>query len=142
MACCDVLFVYGTLMSCATGRLGRAERARLYREGRSLGPAWTAGRLYDLGRFPGMTEPRDPGEIVHGEAVRLADARSTLAWLDAYEGIGAGGGHDEYARVERPVCLASGGELNAALYLYRGDVGRARRLPGGRWPAAGEPSGS
>ena len=137
----DVLFVYGTLMSCATGRLGLAERARLYREGRSLGPARTAGRLYDLGLYPGMTEPRAPGEIVHGEAVRLADARRTLAWLDIYEGIGAGDGHDEYARVEGPVWLVSGGELNAALYLYRGDLGRARRLPCGRWPATGEPSG-
>ena len=40
MARCDHLFVYGTLVSAAQSRLGRGERARLFREGRSLGAAF------------------------------------------------------------------------------------------------------
>ena len=73
MARCDHLFVYGTLMSAAKSRLGRGERARLFREGRSLGAAFARGRLYDLGRYPGMTDPHGPRELVHGEVVRLDD---------------------------------------------------------------------
>jgi gamma-glutamylcyclotransferase (GGCT)/AIG2-like uncharacterized protein YtfP len=121
-------------MSSATGRLGRAERERLYREGRSLGPASAPGRLYDLGRYPAMTDPRAAGERVHGEAVLLGDPAAAFPWLDAYEGIEPDAVRDEYARVARPLRLANGTELIAAVYLYQGDLGRARHLPDGRWP--------
>ena len=83
MARCDHLFVYGTLMSAAKSRLGRGERARLFREGRSLGAAFARGRLYDLGRYPGMTDPHGPRELVHGEVVRLDDpSRSFLGSMN------------------------------------------------------------
>jgi gamma-glutamylcyclotransferase (GGCT)/AIG2-like uncharacterized protein YtfP len=129
----DLLFVYGTLMSSASGRLGRAERARLYREGHSLGPASTPGRLYDLGCYPGMTDPLVADERVHGEAVKLANPAATFLWLDAYEEIRPGAAGSEYRRAERPVRLASGIETVAAVYLYAGDLGKARHLPEGRW---------
>src|SRR5688572_534590 len=114
MARCDHLFVYGTLMSAARSRLGRGERARLFREGRSLGAAFARGRLYDLGRYPGMTDPHGPRELVHGEVVLLDDPSRSFSWLDEYEGL-------EYTRAERRVWLASGDDLSAALYLYGGD---------------------
>ncbi len=129
MARCDHLFVYGTLMSAAKSRLGRGERARLFREGRSLGAAFARGRLYELGRYPGMTDPHGPRELVHGEVVRLDDPSRSFSWLDEYEGL-------EYTRVERRVWLASGDDLSAALYLYGGDLARARHLPDGRWATA------
>lgn len=133
MSRCDLLFVYGTLMSAATCRLGRGQRTRLLREGRSLGPACTAGRLYELGAYPGMTDPSAPGDRVYGEAIRLLDPARTLVWLDAYEGIAPNAQGNEYARVERPVRLASGRVQQAMVYLYCGDLAKACRIPEGRW---------
>jgi gamma-glutamylcyclotransferase (GGCT)/AIG2-like uncharacterized protein YtfP len=131
------LFVYGTLMSAATGPLGRAERQRLQRQGESLGPATMTGRLYDLGRYPGLVAGDDAGHIVHGEVYALRDPAASLRWLDAYEGT-APGDHDtsEYRRSTRQVRLADGAELTAWVYLYARDPANARLLSDGRWRVA------
>jgi gamma-glutamylcyclotransferase (GGCT)/AIG2-like uncharacterized protein YtfP len=128
------LFVYGTLMSAATGPLGRAERRRLQRQGVSLGPATTTGRLYDLGPYPALVASDDAADVVHGELFALHDAAATLRWLDAYEGI-VPGDHDrsEYRRATRQVRLANGAQLTAWMYLYARDPAGARLLSDGRW---------
>ncbi|MGH6815663.1 MAG: gamma-glutamylcyclotransferase family protein [Hyphomicrobiaceae bacterium] len=132
MAC--YLFVYGTLMSSAAETLGRVQRARLRREGRSLGPATTTGRLYDLGRYPGLIERAQPGDVVHGEVYALDDDSASLGWLDAYEGIVPGRPSD-YTRTERAVRLASGETVTAWMYVATRDVSRARHIRSGRWEA-------
>lgn len=134
----DRLFVYGTLMSRAGGALGRAERERLGRESEILGPATVPGHLYDLGRYPGLVERDQPLEAagdsaVHGEVTRLLDPMVTLAWLDAYEGIGSGRENDEYRRVEREATLADGTLTAVWLYLYTRPTKSLRRIAGGRW---------
>jgi gamma-glutamylcyclotransferase (GGCT)/AIG2-like uncharacterized protein YtfP len=124
------LFVYGTLMAAAGHRMG----ARLARESRLLGPATIQGRLYDLGRYPGLVPSEDAGDAVHGEVVVLADPAASLRWLDAYEGIAPGREEQsEYERVERPVRLATGAAVIAWAYVYRSAVSAGRRVPGGRW---------
>ena len=45
---------------------------------------------------------------------------------------------NEYERAERPARLASGEEIAAWVYLYRGDVAGLSAVPGGRW-VAGQP---
>ena len=130
------LFAYGTLMTGATGTTGMAQRARLIREATSLGPATTAGRLLDLGRYPGLVLPAAATHRVHGELFELTDPDRTLPWLDAYEGILAGEpGPFQYARIEQPVELADGRRLTAFVYVYQRDVTLARLLPDGRWPS-------
>jgi gamma-glutamylcyclotransferase (GGCT)/AIG2-like uncharacterized protein YtfP len=130
------LFVYGTLMSAATGPLGRAERRRLQRQGESLGPATTTGRLYDLGRYPGLVASEDADHIVHGEVYALHDPAASLRWLDAYEGIVPGDRNsNDYRRSTRQVRLADGAELTAWVYLYARDPAQARLLSDGRWPS-------
>lgn len=128
------LFVYGTLMSAATTKMGRAQRERLRREGEALGPATTAGRLYDLGRYPALAAGDDAADVVHGEVYALHDPVKSLRWLDAYEGI-VPGNHpsNEYERCERPVRLADGTELTAWIYVYARDPSHCQPLPGGRW---------
>jgi gamma-glutamylcyclotransferase (GGCT)/AIG2-like uncharacterized protein YtfP len=135
MAATPHLFVYGTLMSSATGALGRPERARLAAEARTLGPATlAAARLYDLGRYPGLAETGHPADTVHGEALTLADPPRTLAWLDDYEGFIPGDYNlSEYARLERQIRLAGGAELAAWVYIFRRDVAALRPITGGRW---------
>ena len=130
------LFVYGTLMSTAEHPMG----ARLAREAVSLGPATISGRLYDLGKWPGLRDSADPQTIVHGEVYALGDAAQSFGWLDVYEGI-----HPtappltEYVRARRAVWLCGGRELTAWVYLYQWDVMRGRYVPEGRWrPSPGE----
>jgi gamma-glutamylcyclotransferase (GGCT)/AIG2-like uncharacterized protein YtfP len=130
------LFVYGTLMSAATSKMGRAQRGRLQRESEALGPATTAGRLYDLGRYPGLVAGDDAADVVHGEAFALRDPVKSLRWLDAYEGIVRGDhASNEYQRLTRPVRLADGTELTAWIYVCARDPSHCQPLPGGRWSA-------
>lgn len=129
------LFVYGTLMSAATGALGHAQRARLQRETRSLGPAtMAAARLYDLGCYPGLVESEHAGDIAHGEALLLLNPAGTFAWLDPYEDISAADpAQDMYARRERAIRLARGEVVTAWVYVFLDDVANRRPIASGRW---------
>ena len=130
------VFVYGTLMSTAGGTLGRAQRARLAREGRVIGAATMSGRLYDLGRYPGLVTSEAPGDVVHGEVVALENAPRTLAWLDAYEQIVPGKHeHNQYARELRPARLTDRSEVAAWVYVYRHALTGKRLIRDGRWIA-------
>jgi gamma-glutamylcyclotransferase (GGCT)/AIG2-like uncharacterized protein YtfP len=133
------LFVYGTLTSAAPRGLGRGERDRLYREARPLGAATIHGRLFDLGRYPGLVDGREEADTAHGEAFLLTAPDTTFAWLDIYEGChDSRCGRDDYARVLRQIRLVTGETLTAWVYLYRKVLVRARRIPSGRWqPGAG-----
>lgn len=134
------LFVYGTLMSSSTGRMGRAQRQRLARECRQRAAAVMAGRLYDLGRYPGLVDAVDGTDIVHGELVELIDPASSFTWLDRYEDIRTDArGEAEYRREQRTVRLApsvagDGSGLLAWVYVYARDPSQARRIASGRWP--------
>jgi gamma-glutamylcyclotransferase (GGCT)/AIG2-like uncharacterized protein YtfP len=76
---------------------------------------------------------------VHGEVYALAQPSRALAWLDRYEGIAPRQTRSaEYERLERPARLASGQEVAAWIYLYRGDVAGLPVVPDGRW-VAGRP---
>jgi gamma-glutamylcyclotransferase (GGCT)/AIG2-like uncharacterized protein YtfP len=129
------LFVYGTLMSGARGALGQEQRVRLARESDSLGPASLPhGRLYDLGEYPGAAPSGSDDDIVHGEAVLLADPQASLAWIDDYEGVIAGNeDRNEYDRVVCQVRLAGGETFDAWVYLLRRVPGLDRLIPSGRW---------
>lgn len=128
------LFAYGTLMSTATGRLGRGQRERLRLEAVGLGAASISGRLYDLGRYPGLADAVADTDIVHGEVFQLAQPQQSLAWLDAYEGIVPGDHTDgEYARVVRPALLATGDAIEAWVYRLNRIDADLQLLATGRW---------
>ncbi len=122
-------------MSSTSGALGKAQRDRLVREGRSLGPASMHGaRLYNLGRYPGLVETGNPDHVVRGELIGLKNPQLTLLWLDDYEGL-VSGDHDqnEYARVERDVRIDGGTERPAWVYVFLREVARFRPIASGRW---------
>ena len=124
------LFVYGTLLSAAGHSMG----ARLRRQARLVGEASIRGRLYSLGRYPGLVEIGDADEWVRGELYALARPASALAWLDAYEGIVPGAtAKSAYERVERPVRLGAGEVVTAWVYLYRKSVRMRPPILGGCW---------
>jgi gamma-glutamylcyclotransferase (GGCT)/AIG2-like uncharacterized protein YtfP len=103
-----MLFAYGTL------RRGAPMHELI--EGRAtwLGPASAAGRLVDLGAFPGLVPAQRPGDRVHGDLFAIADAQreELLDALDRYEGA-------SFERVQQAVD-GPGGSALAWLYAYRG----------------------
>ncbi|HEY1243686.1 MAG TPA: gamma-glutamylcyclotransferase family protein [Hyphomicrobiaceae bacterium] len=126
----SLLFVYGTLLS----GIRHAMSARLRSAARLVGAATVQGRLYSLGRYPGLVEGPDRQYSVHGEVYRLSAPATSLQWLDAYEGIVPGRPDtNPYERVERPVRLASGEVVTAWVYLYRESVDMRPEVPDGRW---------
>jgi gamma-glutamylcyclotransferase (GGCT)/AIG2-like uncharacterized protein YtfP len=128
----DCLFVYGTLMPGSrhpmAGRLGG--------ESRIVGPGSVPGRLYDLGAYPGAVAVAAPAERVHGVVLRLANPARSLRWLDAYEGAGEDDREPgAYERVIVRVRLTVGRQVDAWIYYFRGALGRAKYLRGGRYGA-------
>jgi gamma-glutamylcyclotransferase (GGCT)/AIG2-like uncharacterized protein YtfP len=127
------LFVYGTLLSTA----GHPNGERLQREARLLGAASLEGQLFDLGRYPGLVEDAASVGRVHGEVYALTAPATSLAWLDAYEGIVPGDqAQNAYARVERLARLDSGEDIPVWVYVYLKPVAAAHLIRGGRWGPA------
>lgn len=99
------LFVYGTL------RRGHSPQAdSLWREAEFLGHAVMRGRIIPNGPYLAMLDGDDQ---TRGEVARLLSPDVTLAILDEYEGA-------DYVRVERKAELASGQQVDAWVYFYRG----------------------
>src|SRR5262245_61422628 len=131
---CPYLFVYGTLRQGSAHPMARflAARARL------LGMGTAAGRLHDLGDYPGMTEGRAGGERVRGEVHELADPQTALAELDRYEGCGEGDPRPWlFERALADVALDGGGQVRAWCYYYRGPLEGARQIVSGDYLSAG-----
>lgn len=124
------LFVYGTLRP----QSGHPMARRLAGESAVIGPGTIAAKLYRLGYYPGAVLSGKPGDIVHGDVVRLLRPGRSLAWLDEYEGCGNRTPEPQaYRRVIVPVRLRSGCRLDAWAYEYLYPVHPARRIPGGRF---------
>jgi len=114
--------VYGTLR-----RDGRNRYAReLARSAKWLGLARVRGRLYGLGRYPGMRLRAGSGEWVVGEVYKLRDVERTLMALDRYEG-------PQFARVVTTAVRESGRRLRCWVYQYVGTVEEAQRIVSGNW---------
>ena len=124
------LFVYGTLMHASRHPMAVQLRSQsLY-----VGQAFLSARLYDLGSYPGAVLSDKAGDRVHGDVVKLLWPVFTLAWLDDYEGCGAGALEPQsYERAIAPVAFIAGGRCNAWVYIYKMPVHHARRVPHGRF---------
>ena len=104
-----------------------AERSTL------AGPARVAGRLYNLGRFPGMLPPAGPVEWVHGALLRLRDVEVTLARLDEYE-IGE---DSQFERLMAEAVTDENRTVRCWVYFYRGRPQEEARILGGDYLSQG-----
>lgn len=125
-ACDSLLFVYGTLRAFVATAAGD----RLRRQSSLVGRACVAGRLYDLGRYPGLAPPRRPGEWVVGELYRLTNPRLTLRALDLYE-AGAWPVPARFARARGIAYVGSRARRRVWVYRFVGPVRAERRIAGG-----------
>jgi gamma-glutamylcyclotransferase (GGCT)/AIG2-like uncharacterized protein YtfP len=121
------LFAYGTL------RRGAPMHALIEHAARFRGRASFAGKLFDLGAYPAVTDGDRRRDVVHGELYELPSEgrRELLDSLDRYEGR-------SFERVEREVVCEDGAVVRAFLYLFRGNLASARRVRSGDY--LGSPS--
>lgn len=119
----ETLFVYGTLKR-------RSSAHALLRDARFLASASIRGRLYDLGKYPGLVRGRARESKVSGELYELSDAVAPilLRELDRYEG-------SEFVRRRVFVTLPNGKRRGAWTYLLRTRPAKSvRTVPSGRYP--------
>ena len=121
------LFVYGTL------RRGQPLFRYLDpKTTRLVGEGTIAGRLFDLGEYPGAISDTKRFSTIRGEVHQLLDPRTTLAILDDVEGYDAV--RPERSLFERRtamVTLDDGREMESWVYFYRRSLGRATEIPDG-----------
>ena len=129
------LFVYGTLLRRSRHPMAQflAERAR------HVGTAKVRGRLYNLGRYPGMLEPGSDDDWVHGDLYDLGEGTATLAELDAYE-LAESPLPAHFDRQLADVNVEDGKSISAWVWWYRGPVSENQRVASGRYDpsASGE----
>ena len=123
------LFVYGTLKRRSRHPMAQ----RLAQAARWVGAARVAGRLYNLGRFPGLTEPRAGDDWVAGDVYDLGEnAERILQEMDAYENAESPP-PTPYERLPAAARLDDGGTLTAWVYRYRGAVDEANLISSGSY---------
>jgi len=122
----SLLFVYGTLRAFVATAAGE----RLRRHSCLVGAARVAGRLYDLGRYPGLVQRRRAGEWVTGELYRLKSPHLTLRALDRYES-GAWPVPARFMRERATAYVGHGARRGVWVYRFLGPVQDRRRIVGG-----------
>lgn len=131
------LFVYGTLRPAMRHVLQDALR----QHARWLGPGEVAGRLYDLGRYPGLV-PNGRGGRVRGDLYRLRQHHVLLTALDRYEGCGPRMPRPREYRREAVRVHSGRLRLWAWVYVYNRPAAALRAVAGGdylrvAWTCAG-----
>ena len=124
----EYLFVYGTLRSDIPSSMSKFLRRRAA----FIGKATAAGRLIDLGGYPGFVTGNGTAK---GELYRVHADRAEETWelLDAYEGV-TGQASEEYGRATVEVRVAGGGSFRAHTYVYQQPAGGKAEIPNGDYP--------
>jgi len=103
----DYLFVYGTLKKRFQSEMGRFLRSN----STFIGKGKIKGKLYDLGKYPGLTISAADESWVYGEVYKLHNAIPFFVVLDEYEG-------NEYSKQQIDVILEQS-ELRCWVYLFK-----------------------
>ena len=125
----STLFVYGTLR-----RRSRLPMARMLVERAAfLGEAKTAGRLYDLGRFPAAVPTEIVEEWIFGDLYRLDLSSSLLEELDRYENGESPADARFERRIANVILLPEVSPAKAWIYWFVGPMPQARQIASGRY---------
>ena len=124
------LFVYGTLRRNSGGD----KAAWLAKAATHKGMARLAGRLVNLGKYPGLLPATQSTERVRGELYELPDDPKILEELDRFEGCHPDDEEPhEYCRI---VCTATdedGVRVWCWTYLYQWSAERRALIASGDW---------
>lgn len=130
------LFVYGTLRRDSGHPMARVLAARA----QHVGPGRVAGRLYDLGPYPGAVPSDVPGEWVFGDVYALTDP-ALWSELDAYEAAESPRSGGLFAR--SLANAESGGDAGPVwVYWYLGATPESARVGSGVYDTTTRSAGS
>jgi gamma-glutamylcyclotransferase (GGCT)/AIG2-like uncharacterized protein YtfP len=124
------LFVYGTLLSNIPSSMSKFLRRRAS----LVGKATVAGKLFDLGMYPGFIAGGEDNVIGELYLIKPENEEQTMEMLDAYESV-TGEPEDEYRRVEVEAKVGGGGTFTAQTYEFTGSVAGKALIPRGNYPA-------
>lgn len=119
------IFVYGTLRRDTNSEMHHllAEYAEF------IGEATRLGKLYEVGRYPGMVLSDNIKDSVHGEVYLLRHEDIVLPLLDQYEEFGPEFPEpNEYRRQRQTVFLGNGDRITAWLYVYNHPVAELKLI--------------
>jgi len=125
----DYLFVYGTLMRPFDTSVNRFLRDN----SRFAGVATVTGRLYDLGRYPGLVLDEAAGRPITGHVYLLPNPAKVLAVLDRYEGYDPE--RPESGEYRREFVEAHCAQMKRTCwgYLYKQDLRHLPEIPCGNY---------
>lgn len=124
----DYLFLYGTLLPQEVS----GKSSEIIRRLKSVGPATVRGRLYDFGDYPGAILDRSTNRLIKGELFELNDGNRELRIFDEYEEFRTTDiDNSLFVRVRTDAELNDGRRLNAWIYVYNRNPGRARLIRNG-----------
>ncbi len=124
------LFVYGTLRHNS----GHERAKWLGTIAKFKGAARLAGRLVDLGDYPGLLPPTNALQKVRGDLWELPADAAVLEALDRYEGCHVD--DPEPHQYRRILCTATDGEglrIPCWAYLFQWPAQHRRIIPDGDW---------
>lgn len=125
------LFAYGTLLS---GALDPRVDMLLRQHCRPGAEATVAGRLVDLGAYPGALKPTRRDQRIHGRLVELLAPAKVLPLLDAYEDYSPDNPmHSMYRREHARAELAGGDTCECWIYWLARPPRSAAYITGGNW---------
>ncbi len=125
----DHLFVYGSLLHSIPSQMATFLRS----QGQFQGEAYLEGRLFDLGRYPGVVYEPGKGKEVFGHLYQLSVPEACFPRLDFYEGIHPSQPEKgEYIRRKCPVRFR-GKMVESWVYLYNFDTAALTEITSGNY---------
>ncbi len=122
----EYLFVYGLLRKGFGTDMSRF----LEKNATWLGLGYVHGRLFDLGKYPGLVIDKKSEGRVKGDVYLVRDP-NVLKILDDFEGIGPGYTYPyEYSRVKGQIFLYDK-SVDGWLYEYAHELGAQREIASG-----------
>ncbi len=127
----DKLFVYGSLM----GGIQSPIATYLKSKSTFLGEGYVYGKLYDIGKYPGLVDDKQSKNKVLGHIFQLSNPIEMLPNLDYYECVGEGfEAPNEYRRETITVHLKNEQEL-CWVYLYNSLTTDLKQIESGNYLA-------
>ena len=126
----EYLFLYGTLKPDGADR----EIADIVSQLRSVGRGYVAGKLYDLGDYPGVVIDHSSTSSVKGLLVEMPSDEAVLSALDKYEEFDPSNPRDSlFVRTKTRVRLTDGRSVKGWIYVYNRNPGSAPLIRGGHY---------
>ena len=111
----DLLFVYGTLMQEFNSEITKVLR----NNSKLVGEGWIAGRLFDIGSYPGLIYHPQSAQQVRGEIYKMYLPEQLLPLLDHYEMIDPNHPNENEYRRDLVTVKSQHEVLNCWTYIFQ-----------------------